>query len=69
MPMVSLAAMIGIDEPQTLKLRGHLKNEDVTIVIDTGSTHNFLDINVEKGLNLYVYLATDIKLMVGVGKK
>ena len=67
--MVSLVAMIGIDQPQTLKLRGHLKNEDVTIVIDTGRTHNFLEINVEKGLYLFVYLATDIKLMVGYGKK
>ncbi len=67
--MVYLVAMIGIDQPQKLKLRGHLKNEDVSIVIDIGSTHNFLDINVEKGLNLFVYLATDIKLMVGVGKK
>ena len=45
-PKISLAAMTGISQPQTLKLKEHIKNENVTVLVDTGSTHNFLDIRV-----------------------
>lgn len=29
--------------PQTIRLLGKLKNKEVTILIDGGSTHNFID--------------------------
>ena len=52
-----------------MKLRGHVKKENVTILIDTGSTHNFIDVNVAKRLNLFIYPAIDIRVMVADGKK
>jgi len=69
MPKISLAAITRIAQPQTLKLKGYVKKENVTVLIDTGSTHNFIDINVAKRLNLFVYPTTNIKLMVADGKK
>jgi predicted aspartyl protease len=69
MPKISLATITGIAQPQTLKLRGHVKKENVTILVDTGSTHNFMDINVARKLNLFVYPAADIRVMVADGKK
>lgn len=39
-------------EPRTLKLKGSIKNKDITILVDYGSTHNLVDIKIEKQLNL-----------------
>jgi hypothetical protein len=68
-PRISLAAITGISQPQTLKLKGHIKKDNVTVLIDTGSTHNFLDINVARNLKLFVYPVPDMKVMVVDGKK
>ena len=54
-PKISLAAITRISQPQTLKLKGHIKNNNVSILIDTGSTHNFININLAKIFNLFVY--------------
>ena len=52
---VSLSAMTGISQPQTIKLKGHIKKNNVMVLIDTGSTHKFLDSTMAKRLNiLYV---------------
>jgi predicted aspartyl protease len=69
MPKISLATITGITQPQTLKLKGHIKKENVTILVDTGSTHNFIDVNVAKKLNLFVYPTANIRVMVADGKK
>ena len=68
-PKISLAAMTRISQPQTLKLKGHIKNENVTVLVDTGSTHNFLDIRVARKLKLFVHPMPDMKVMVADGKK
>ena len=68
-PKISLAAMTGISQPQNLKLKGHIKNENVTVLVDTGSTHNFLDIRVARKLKLFVHPVPDMRVMVADGKK
>ena len=47
-PMLSVAAMTGISQPQTLKLFSQIQNTKVTMLINSGSTHNFIDSRVEK---------------------
>ena len=42
-------------EQKRLKLNGTIKNKDVTILIDPGSTHNLVDMKIAKALNLFVY--------------
>ena len=61
--------MVGISQPQTLKLKGHIKNENVIVLVDTGSAHNFLDIKVARKLKLFVHPVPDMKVMVVDGKK
>jgi hypothetical protein len=68
-PRISLATITGITQPQTLKLKGHIKNDNVIVLIDTRSTHNFLDIKIARKLKLFVYLVPDMKVMVADGKK
>ena len=66
---ISLAFMTSISQPQTLKLKGQVKKYNVIVLIDTGSTQNFLDINVARNLKLFVYLIPYMNLMVIGGKK
>ena len=40
-PQVSLSAMTGISQPQTLKLKGHIKKNNVVVLINSGSAQFF----------------------------
>jgi hypothetical protein len=41
-PMISLNSLNGFSAPQTLKLIGYIKNRKFIILVDSGSTHNFI---------------------------
>ena len=68
-PQISIAAITGISQPQTLKIKGHIKNNNVTVLIDSGSTHNFINVNVAKVFNLFIRPVPNMKVMVANGKK
>jgi hypothetical protein len=40
--MLSCNALAGISTPQTLKIEGCIKKKKVIVLIDSGSTHNFI---------------------------
>lgn len=42
-PEISFHAIAGIEHPQTIRVLGKLKNKNVMVLIDGGSTHNFID--------------------------
>ena len=42
-PVISLHALISAAGYQTMKVQGKIKNKLVSILIDIGSTHNFVD--------------------------
>ena len=42
-PELSLHAMEGEPTPRTIRLLGHVNKKSVSVLIDTGSTHNFMD--------------------------
>jgi hypothetical protein len=74
-PMISLAAITGKVEPRTLKFKGRIKGKNITILVDSGSTHNFVDINLARQLNLFVYpvrnlvvTTTDGQQIKGLGR-
>ena len=68
-PQVSLSAMTGISQPQTLKLKGHIKKNKVVVLVDSGITHNFLDATVAKRLNIFSFPLPNMKVMIANGKK
>ena len=47
--------------PKRLHLTGTIKNKDITILVDSGSTHNLIDINKAKELILFVFPAKELK--------
>ena len=42
-PEISFHAIADAEHPQTLRVMGNLRNKSVTVLIDRGSTHNFID--------------------------
>ena len=66
-PTISCNAMAGITTPQTLKIEGHIKKKRVIVLIDSGSTHNFIHCKVAKELNCFLYPAPECQVMVANG--
>lgn len=51
---ISYQVMSGVIAPKTLRLKGFIKGKEVAILIDCGSTHNFIQMQVVKSLHLLV---------------
>ena len=66
-PHVSLHAMAGVPATDTFRLYGFINKKHVTILIDSGSTHNFIQPRVAKFLNLPVKDTLPLMVMVGNG--
>jgi hypothetical protein len=53
-PVISLNALIGFSTPQTLNLIGHINHRKVIILVDSGSTHNFIHCHISQETNFYM---------------
>ncbi|KAF9671218.1 hypothetical protein SADUNF_Sadunf12G0024600 [Salix dunnii] len=53
-PEISLHAIAGATNPQTMRVTGYYHNKPLYILLDSGSTHNFLDPSVASKLNLHI---------------
>ncbi|GKG21594.1 hypothetical protein Tco_0384189, partial [Tanacetum coccineum] len=53
-PQISLHALNGVESFQTMRVTGHMGKQDLHILIDTGRTHNFLDIDKAKDLHILI---------------
>ena len=63
-PMLLVATMIGISQPQSLKLFGDIKGTKVTVLIDSGIIHNFIDPRVAKNLNIFIYPTVNFQVLI-----
>ena len=64
---MSCNALVGITTPQTLNIEIHIKKKKVIVLIDSGSTHNFIHCKVAKELNCFLYLAPECQVVVANG--
>eukprot|EP00253_Pinus_taeda_P007903 PITA_07903 len=64
---INCNALFGITTIQTLKIEGHIKKKKVTMLIDSGSTHNFIHCKIAKELNYFLYPASECQVMVANG--
>ena len=67
-PTISCNALARITTPQTLKIEGYIKKKKVIVLIDSGSTHNFIHSKIAKDLNCFICPALEFQVMVGDGK-
>ncbi|GJZ53419.1 transposon ty3-G gag-pol polyprotein [Tanacetum coccineum] len=61
---ISFHAITGAPTPQTLRLPGQIKNKDVVVLVDGGSTHNFIDQALVDRFRLTVEKDTPFKVVV-----
>lgn len=66
-PEISLHEIVSTNTPQTMRLVGSLCNKQVSVLIDSGSTHNFLDPQVVTRLNIPISAGGKFKVMVANG--
>eukprot|EP00253_Pinus_taeda_P028524 PITA_28524 len=66
-PTISCNALDGITTPQTIKIEGHIKNKKVIVLINSGSTHNFIHCKIAKELNCFLYQTLECQVMVTSG--
>jgi hypothetical protein len=60
-------ALVGVSTPQTLKIIGYIKKQKIIVLVDSGSTHNFIDKILAKHLNCFVYLVENFQVLVANG--
>jgi hypothetical protein len=66
-PIISCHALADIGTPQTLKIEGCIKKKDVTLLIDSGSNHNFNNYKLAKFLNFIVFPTPEFEVMIANG--
>ncbi len=68
-PEISFHAMTGSSHPLTMRVLGVLSKTNITILLDNGSTHNFIDPCVVSKLRLPVIKDNHFQVTVANGTK
>ncbi|XP_077224918.1 uncharacterized protein LOC143858163 [Tasmannia lanceolata] len=68
-PQISVHALSGSTSHQTMRIRGYIKRQPIIILIDSGSTHNFLDPGTAKRTACEVQKSQPLKVVVADGGK
>jgi hypothetical protein len=66
-PLISLHTLTSFFTPQTLKLIGYFKCRKFIILIDSGSTHNFIHHHISQEINLYIRVVNNFQIMIANG--
>jgi hypothetical protein len=66
-PVISLNALTGFSAPQTLKLIGYIKHRKVIILVDSGSTHNFIHRRIAQETHCYIHVVNNFQIMIANG--
>lgn len=67
MPQISLNALSGVNSYHTMRVTGKIKNSPIHILIDSGSTYNFLDLATAKKLGCYIKKTCPMEVVVANG--
>jgi hypothetical protein len=66
-PVISLNSLTGFSAPQTLKLIGYIKHRKVIILVDSGSTHNFIHRHIAQETHCYIHAVNNFQIMIANG--
>jgi hypothetical protein len=66
-PIISLNTLTGSSSPQTLKLIGYIKHRKVIILVDSGSTHNFIHRRIAQETHFYIHAINNFEIMIANG--
>nr|GEX61992.1 hypothetical protein [Tanacetum cinerariifolium] len=68
-PQITLNTFSGLNSYQTMRVRGRVGKQMVHILVDYGSTHNFLDIHTAKKLGCRLDNITPMQVSVANGQR
>ena len=68
-PQLSLHALKSTYNFQTIKVRGYIGRKSLCIMIDLGSTHNFIDVRVITKLGCVLEPIEELKVIVANGNE
>jgi hypothetical protein len=66
-PVISLNALIGFSAPQTFKLISYIKHQKLIILVDSGSTHNFIHHCIAQETHYYIHAINNFQIMIANG--
>ena len=66
-PIISLNALTGFSAPQTLKLISYIKHRKFIILVDSGSTHNFIHRRIAQETHCYIHAFNNFQIMIANG--
>ena len=66
-PIISLNYFTGFSAPQTLKLTGYIKHQNVIILVDSGITHNFIHCRIAQETHCYIHAINNFQIMIANG--
>ncbi|KZV19421.1 hypothetical protein F511_08762 [Dorcoceras hygrometricum] len=66
LPLFSIG---GINQPQTMKLRGRLRGKDIVVMMDSGASHNFVSRKLVEKLELEVDETVKFGVFLGDGAR
>ncbi|KFK38387.1 hypothetical protein AALP_AA3G106900 [Arabis alpina] len=64
---LSLNSLVGISSPRTMKMKGQIANATVTVMIDSGASHNFVSLGLVQQLRLEVETTGGYGVVTGTG--
>ncbi|XP_024030016.1 uncharacterized protein LOC112094120 [Morus notabilis] len=64
---LSLNSVVGLTSPKTMKLKGVLRGKEVTVLIDSGATYNFISVDLVRKMELTVDKIGDYGVVMGTG--
>lgn len=66
---LSIHALLGAKSNQTLQLQGQIKKQNVLMLVDSGSTSNFIDLSLAKKIGLKLTPINKVEVAVANGLK
>jgi hypothetical protein len=66
-PIISLNALTSFSASQILKLISYIKHRKVIILVDSGSTHNFIHRRIAQETHCYIHAVNNFKIMIANG--
>lgn len=66
---ISIHALLGSSGLQTMQVVGMVKKQKITMLVDSGSTHNFVYLTLAKRLGLKLTPIQSMKVSVADGSK
>ncbi|GKE32336.1 reverse transcriptase [Tanacetum coccineum] len=68
-PHISLNALAGVNTFHTMRVKGHVGRQDIHILVDSGSTHNFVDVLCAKKLGCEIRSICPLQVEVPGGNQ